>query len=290
MRQTTILVGFGVTLMLLVALPAAGLATMDDGSAVQESQYQDIETQWTVAQTAETQTNGTQDNGTAPGERLSGALGVQESELEGNLEQRTFGVRLVTANSTESQVAVVAQQVGNIEQQLENLSERREQLEQQREAGEITEGKYRAEMAKIVGASETAKQLANQTGNAAEQLPAALLEERGVNATAIQVLKDNAANLTGPEVSEIARDIGGPSVGKGPGGNRSVDVPDRPDQAGGNGTDRGGQDDGNQGSDGDNGNDGNQSSDGDDDNSGTDGEQEGDDEQSDDDGRGMSRV
>jgi hypothetical protein len=288
MRQTTILVGVGMALILVVALPAVGLAAMDGGPQVQDRETLDTEVQTSGVQTTGAQANGTQENGTqtnetAPGERLSGALGVQEAELEGNLEQRAFGVSIVAANSTESQADVVAQQVGDIEQQLENLSERREELEQQREAGEISDGKYRAQMAKIVAASESAKQMANQTGEVADQLPAAMLEERGVNATAIQTLKDNAANLTGPEVSEIARDIGGPSAGKSPVGNGSVDVPDRPDQAGGNGTD-GGRDDGDNGDDDDRGNDGDQGTDGDrgnDGDQGTDGETG---EESDDDG------
>lgn len=209
MREQTLVGLLVVAATLLVVVPAVGIAT----------------TGGTVAQDGATNETGTE---TAPGERLSGVTGVGEAELEGNLERRAFGLQIANASSEAGQANVVAQRVTATEQRLDELETRKAELAQQREAGEIRDGKYRAEMARLSARIETVKQLNNQSAQAAEQLPADLLEERGVNATRIQHLSERANDLSGPEVAEIARGIAGPRVGEIPGGDRPVEMPDRP--------------------------------------------------------------
>ena len=71
MRRTTLIVAVTIGLALLVAVPAVGMAAMSgSGSADQAA------------------------NETAPGERLSGVVGVQEAEIEASLEHRSFSIRL----------------------------------------------------------------------------------------------------------------------------------------------------------------------------------------------------
>lgn len=154
---------------------------------------------------------------TAPGEQLAGVVGVQGAELDGDLDQRSFGAQLAQATDNETRADVVAERVGVVEERLDELRERKATLEEQREAGEISEGKYRADVAKVEAEIRMLSHAINQTGQAADGLPPGLLEDRGVDASAIQDLQQNASELSGPEVAEIARGVAGPAVGEPPG-------------------------------------------------------------------------
>lgn len=159
-----------------------------------------------------------------PGERLSGVIGVVDAEFEGDIRERSFGIAVAQAASDEAKADVVAHQIADVEDRVEALEERKAELKEQREAGEITEGKYQAEMAKLSAEIANVERLGNASGDVAAGLPAELLEERGINATAIQTLQDRAHELNGSEVSEIARSIAGENPGNPLGPDRD-DVP-----------------------------------------------------------------
>lgn len=232
MKRTQFLLAVAVGLAMLVAVPAIGAAAASD-TAMQvnetnETQADEVnETQ--AAETNETQTDettGTQvneTNVTAPGERLTGVVGVQQAELQGDVDQRTFGVRVAQSASNGTQADVVASQLDDVEQRLVELRERKAELDEQRAAGEISEGRYRAEVAQTAAQIRTAERLTNQSAQVAGQLPTALLDERGVNAERIEQLRANASELTGPEVAEIARGIAGQNAGQ-----RPADAPGGP--------------------------------------------------------------
>ena len=224
MKRATFIVTFAVALALLVAVPVTGMAMADASADTNETE---------TAQ--ETDDLPDQANETAPGERLSGILGVQEAELEGDIEQRTFGIQIAQAASEGAQADVVGERLGAIEQRLNDLEERNNTLQEAREAGEISEGQYRAGMAILSAESQTTAQLTNQTEHVAGQLPADVLEAQGVNVDAIQTLKDRAANLSGEEVAAIAQEIAGPAVGDIPGSGPPIDLPVGEDERPGNG-------------------------------------------------------
>ena len=165
----------------------------------------------------------------APGERLTGVVGVQEAELDGEVEERAFGFKVANASSDEERADVIAERLGSIDEQLADLEERKAELKEQREAGEISQGAYKAQMAKLAAQTNSTERLTGASVEAAEGLPAELLEERGINATAIQTLKERANELSGPEVSEIAKEIAGEKAGSPIGADRGqgppVDVP-----------------------------------------------------------------
>ncbi|MFB6269690.1 MAG: hypothetical protein ABEH83_07085, partial [Halobacterium sp.] len=152
-------------------------------------------------------------NETAPGAQLAGVVDVQGAEVEGEVEQRSFGLRVAAANSNASKASVVAQQAQTLEAQLAALQERKAELEAARENGTISESRYRAEMAGLAARISTLKEMTNATAETAEGLPADVLAERGVNASAIERLRTAASNLSGPEVAAIARSIAGPPNG-----------------------------------------------------------------------------
>ena len=164
-----------------------------------------------------------------PGEQLAGVVGAQGAEFDGALQERTLGIKLAQAQTDEAAADVVAGQLTDVEDRLNGLEQRLAALEAQREAGEITQGQFAAEAAQIEAERQALERLTNQTATAAGELPADLLEERGINVEAINTLAENASELGGEEVREIAQSIAGENVGQspagGPGGNASDTVP-----------------------------------------------------------------
>jgi len=201
-----------------------------------------------VAMAQETQTdqtnetNGTDENATAPGEQLSGVVGVGEAELSGEVESRAYGIRIAQANSSDAKAAVVAEQLNRTDQRLAELEAQRAELETARENGSISQGQYRARMATLHAESQSASRLANQTNETAGELPAETLEANGVNVTAIRTLQDRAANLTGPETAEIARSVAGENAGQTARPDEAPDRPDAGDRAGNESDRTGGSD------------------------------------------------
>jgi len=202
MRDQTLIVAVSIGLVVLVAAPAVGMATMGATQAGEEPEPSV--------------------NGTAPGERLAGVVGVQAEEIEAGVEHNAFNIRFAQADSPDDKATEVGDRISDIEQRLSALEQRREELKEQRENGVIREGRYRAEIATVAAEIGSLKKLNNQSERAAGQLPAELLEERGINVTAIQALQQRANELSGGEVSDIARDIaGGPPDDVGPPVNRT---------------------------------------------------------------------
>jgi hypothetical protein len=201
MNRTVPFVVVAVASLAVLALPAMGMGPTTGGATQVDS------------------------NATTPGEQLSGVVGVQGAELDGALEQRAFGIQFSQAADNDTKAAILADRLQSVEQRLAALRDRKATLEAQRNAGEITDGKYRAKMAKVATQLKVLSRATNQTEQAAGNVPAAALEGRGVNATAIQTLRDRASELSGPEVAAIARDIAGPGAGKALGrGNETTPV------------------------------------------------------------------
>ena len=153
-----------------------------------------------------------------PGERVAGVLGTQGAEIEGEIDERAFGVKLAEAESDEARADVVADRIERIEQRLDEHERRVDELEAQREADEISEGQYRAKMARLDAGARTTQRLANASSRAAADLPEEVRDERGVDAEKIDSLRERAGEVGGPEIREIARSIAGPEVGQPIGG------------------------------------------------------------------------
>ncbi|GCF13732.1 hypothetical protein Harman_16670 [Haloarcula mannanilytica] len=168
----------------------------------------------TMAQETETVTEQADMNATAPGAQLAGVVSVQEAELDGEVQSRTFGVRVAQANTDDAKAAVVADQLNDSEARLADLQQRKQALNEAHENGSMSEGEYRAKMAQLHAETKNVQRLANETNETASQLPAEALEKRGVDATAIKTLSQRASELSGPEVAAIAKGIAGPNVGQ----------------------------------------------------------------------------
>lgn len=223
MRRSALLATIAVVLAALAVVPVAGLGA---GGGV-------------VAQADE---NATAANETgsdvAPGQRLTGVLGVQEAEVNAEVESRSFGIQVARAASDDARAAVVADKLSAVEKRIDEFEQRKEELERARENGSLSEGAYRAQVATLAAENAGVDRLTNQSANASAGLPADLLESHGINASAIQTLKERADELGGQEVAAIARDIAGPGVGGPPSGAgppEGVPGDGRPDDAGSDG-------------------------------------------------------
>lgn len=209
-RFTTALVATLVVLSTVGAVPAAGVQ-MDSSANADVTAQEDDGTD--DNETADEEADGNASE-VAPGERLAGAIGVQEAELDGELEARSFGLSVARAASDEARAALVAAEVKETGRDLERLRERREQLREARANGSMSEGEYRARVAELGARSKTVERMANESESASRGLPEEILRENGVNVTAIRTLRDEARNLSGGEVAEIARSIAGNSPGR----------------------------------------------------------------------------
>jgi hypothetical protein len=178
----------------------------------------------------------TEDEGMAPGERLSGVVGVQAAEVDGDIERNAFRIGLERANDNASKASHIATKLNESESRLTELNERKAELEAQRENGTISEGQYRARMARLATETETVRGQLNRSNATAAELPEETLRENGVNTTAIRTLRTNADELSGPEVAEIARSIAGNRSGmvdRGPPADRGGDRNASDDRPGG---------------------------------------------------------
>ena len=212
-RHTVLLAVLVVAVMTVVAVPAAGIGPDGlGGGQVPASNATDGAAKQTGT---EATTNDTEEE-PLPGSTLTGVVGVQEAEIEGEVEIRGFEAALnSTGDNASRQAGVIANQVKNLEARLEELRERKGELERAREDGNITDGGYRARIAEVVTRIGTLQRLANRTTTATRGIPAETLQDRGVDGDAIQELRQNARNLSGPEVATIARGIAGAGAGRG---------------------------------------------------------------------------
>lgn len=202
-----------------IAVPAVG-ATQPAAVGAQES----------------TPSGGTAEDGNesiAPGERFSGVVGVQGAEIDGDVESRTFGVRVAKAETDDAKAAVVAERHQQNEQRLEELDRRLAKLEQARENGSIGYGEYAAKTARIHAELRNVERSANETADVAERVPDGALEANGVDPEAIDALRENASEMSGSEVADRARSIAGPSVDRTP--PERTGAPDRGAETAGDG-------------------------------------------------------
>lgn len=163
-------------------------------------------------------------NSVAPGERLSGVIGVHAEEVEGEFERHRFGHQIASAATNSSKAGVLKAQLVNSRQRLNELEQEKQRLQQARANGSISEGRFQAEMARLAARIQSVKELTNATERQARRIPPAALEEQGVNRSAIQRLQQDARNLSGPEIAAIARSIAGRNVGPRTGGGPPANV------------------------------------------------------------------
>lgn len=202
-RTTTILVTIAMVTVLVAVPFGASAGVTDDGDRA-----------------ATDDENATES--VAPGERLTGVVGVQNAEIDGEVSDRTFGVKIANAESDAAKADVVGDRLEEIEERLDEHETALDELEATRESGDMSHGEYRAKVATVAAETAATERAAESANAAAGELPREILEERGVDVDAIEELRDRASELGGPETAEIARSIAGENVGSSIGGADAV--------------------------------------------------------------------
>ena len=170
----------------------------------------------------------------SPGQRLTGVIGAQRAEVEGEIQTRAFGVRVAAASSPRAKAGVVAAEVDDLKDRLDALQNRRSALERARENGSVSDGVYRAQIAELVARVETTERLVNATDDVADELPEDDLEAAGVQQSNIAQHRQRATNLSEGESADLARSVVGDDVGRGMGAPPSVNGPVARGNAGAN--------------------------------------------------------
>lgn len=224
MIQRSTVLAVALTLAVAFATPVAagtlGLSGASDGTDAVVGTAQSA-----TPENNTTASNNESDNGSmAPGAKLAGVVSVQGTEVSGEIEHRALGHRMAAARSNASKASVIASQSSELSTRLSDIRAQQQTLQAKYENGTISTGQYKARMAKLVAEARTIQRLLNTTADAAAGLPNAALEAKGVNVTAIETLRTDAKNLTGPEVAAIAQEVAGnrsanpPGLGNGTGG------------------------------------------------------------------------
>ncbi|MFW6320664.1 MAG: DUF7096 domain-containing protein [Halohasta sp.] len=146
---------------------------------------------------------------TTAGEQLGGVVSVQGAELDGNLSERSYSHRIENAETDSQKAKIVDERLAEIEGRIADHEERLAELEAEREAGNISEGRYRAEVATLTAERDSTERAAERAGETARGIPEDVLAERGVSTERIDELRTNASRVGGPEQREIARGITG---------------------------------------------------------------------------------
>ncbi|RDI72869.1 DUF7096 domain-containing protein [Halopelagius longus] len=220
MRRLTALL---VAVLVVVATVPAGVAAGTQATSTQTSATT-TETTETGNATTDTGANETTANdstgengsdGIAPGEQLAGVVAVQQAEIDGELDSRSFEQRVSNAASNDSKARVVADQLNESRERLETLRERRSELRNAHEAGNLSRGRYQAQAARLTAEIRSLQRLLNRSSDVARELPADAKRANGIDSEEVERLRSDARNLSGDEVSDIARRIAGPNVGNG---------------------------------------------------------------------------
>lgn len=200
-----------VALGLAVAVPAVAFG--DVGSTAVQAEPTDNESKLGIAITSFAQS-------TAVDAQSSAEQGLWQVQANATFEQNATG------NETEE---LISDRAAELERRLQTLQNRTDRLERNREnlSGAAYNARASALRSQIANVRSAITQ-ANQTA-----------ASRGVNMTHLDRLRNNAANLTGPEVAAIARNItdvsrGPPEGVPGPSSGQRGPPADRGPQAPGN--------------------------------------------------------
>ncbi|MFC6719186.1 hypothetical protein ACFQGT_02720 [Natrialbaceae archaeon GCM10025810] len=196
MNRTTSIALLAILLVALVAVPLGAASVFSNDGAQGDSE-----------------TDGGNES-IEPGEQFSASVGVQDAEIDGDVSERTLGAKIANAETNETKAAVIEEDHEENEARLSELETRLEALNESREDDEISEGRYRAEVARTVAELRSIERRAAIAETTAAELPEDALAEGDVDVDSIRALRERAGERSGAENAEIARGIAGDDVGR----------------------------------------------------------------------------
>lgn len=186
-----------VSVVVVVAVVAAGT-----GGAVPAaiSQPSNDETAMTTTASASNHSN------TSLGSQLSSFIQSNTAQASGSVETGMWVAAYENA-SNQSRRTLVTRRTNQLDQRIAALEEEKRALQAAKRNGSISAMEYRSRLSRILG-----RLAALREGVEAVNRP----DAPGLNKTAIGAINKRADGLAGPEISEIARSLGGPRASPGP--------------------------------------------------------------------------
>ncbi|WP_336024914.1 DUF7096 domain-containing protein [Halobellus salinisoli] len=216
--ELTLLVAL-VVVLAMVPIGAVATAADSPASLAAESTSAQVDGTDTATpqsnETDETASEEDESSSLSPGAQLAGVVAVQRTEIDSEVGSRAFGQRVAAAATNDSKAAVIATDVNDSRERIDRLRERLAELERSREAGNVSEGRYRANAAQLTAEINAIERRLEQANESASTLPEPVREANGINTSNIERLRTEARNLSGPEIAEIARGIAGDNAGRG---------------------------------------------------------------------------
>ena len=139
-------------------------------------------------------TNATNDS--SMGAEISAFMQSSASEADGAVEDGMFEAEY-DERTDDDRATLVEHRTGDLQADLAELRERRQELRENRD--EMSEVEYRARMSRLVSDIRSLERSVDRTEP--------LAEAAGVNTTALRSIRNNASELSGQEVAELARQL-----------------------------------------------------------------------------------
>lgn len=207
-----------VSVVVVIAVVAAGT-----GGAVPAAV-----TQPSIDETPMTATTAASNHSNASlGSQLSSFIQSNTAQASGSVETGMWVAAYENA-SNQSRQTLVTRRTNQLDQRIDELEAEKRALQAAKRNGSISAVEYRSRLSRILG-----RLAALREGIEAVDRP----DAPGLNKTAIRAINKRADGLAGPEISEIARSLGGPGASPGP----PSWVETRPGADGGPGQNPGGQ-------------------------------------------------
>lgn len=120
------------------------------------------------------------------------------ADADGEVDNGMWGAAFNGSGDNETRTRLVDGRTNALEARLEALQEQRQRLQERRD--EMNPVAYRAQLASLTSRLAALGSALNQTEGAAREV--------GVNTTRLDHIRQNASELTGPEIAEMARELG----------------------------------------------------------------------------------
>ncbi|GAA0226351.1 hypothetical protein ACFFQF_10935 [Haladaptatus pallidirubidus] len=181
----------------------------------------------TSPNTFQTEQNATSSNSTL-GAEISSFMQVSTSQAQGTVDTGLWVARFNQTENRSARRALVRHHVEDMQTELDALQERKQSLVEARNNGDISQLEYQSRMSELIGDIRSLEHGINATKPRAETV--------GTRVNRLQQLDNQANNVSGPEVAEVARSLNSVNV-PGENANNSTNAPGVGNGSGqGNGT------------------------------------------------------
>lgn len=157
----------------------------------------------------ETDDGGREEPELSLGHKMSGVIAVSMTDVEGELERMEFEQDVAEADNESEQAGVVGDEVRESQDELAEIKEERSKVLEEFKAGELSQSEFAVRMAVLEAEQENVVEQVDRAGGEADELPVEALESEGVDMSRVVELRENASEMSGPEVSALATSLGG---------------------------------------------------------------------------------